>query len=167
MPKLTLPKFKGHVTKWGSFWDLYSSAIHNYNEISKIEKFNYLKSLLEGPALRVIQGLALTGVNYDSAILKYRFGRPQHIIKAHMDEILKIQACTGERLASLRFAYDLFSVHIRGLQSLGISSDQYGSLLIPIMMAKLPNDIRLEIARKSASGAWKIDDLLNSIKSEV
>ena len=56
-------------------------------------------------------------------------------------------------------AYDSLSVHIRDLQSLGISSDQYGSLLTPIMMVKLPNDIRLEIARKSASGVWKIDDL--------
>ena len=34
-------------------------------------------------------------------------------------------------------------------------------------MAKLPNDIRLEIARKSASGVWKIDELLNTIKFEV
>ena len=65
--KLTLPKLKGQVTKWGSFWDSYSSAIHNNNEISKIGKFNYLNSLLEG-----------TGVNYDSVIeiLKDRLRDP-------------------------------------------------------------------------------------------
>ncbi len=76
LPKLTLPKFKGQVTKWGSFWDSYSSAIHDNSEISKIDKFNYLNSLLEGAALRAIQGLTLTGANYDSAIeiLKDRFG---------------------------------------------------------------------------------------------
>ncbi|XP_028414386.1 uncharacterized protein LOC114537537 [Dendronephthya gigantea] len=34
-------------------------------------------------------------------------------------------------------------------------------------MAKLPNEIRLEIARKSASGVWKINELLNTIKFEV
>jgi hypothetical protein len=34
-------------------------------------------------------------------------------------------------------------------------------------MAKLPNDIRLEIERTSASGVWKIDELLNTIKFEV
>ncbi len=73
--KLTLPKFKGQVTKWGSFWDSYSSSIHDNSEISKINKFNYLNSLLEGAALRAIQGLTLTGANYDSAIqiLKDRF----------------------------------------------------------------------------------------------
>ena len=142
LPKLTLPKFKGQVTKWGSFWDSYSLAIHDNKEISKIDKFNYLNSLLEGAALRAIQGLALTGANYDSAIeiLKERFGKPQQIITAHMDEILKIPLST-DRLSSLRFVYDSLSVHVRGLQSMGISSDQYGSLLIPIIMAKLPNDV--------------------------
>jgi hypothetical protein len=29
LPKLTLPKLKGQVTKWGPFWDSYNSAIHN------------------------------------------------------------------------------------------------------------------------------------------
>jgi hypothetical protein len=129
LPKLTLPKFKGQVTKWGPFWDSYNSAIHSNSVISKIDKFNYLNSLLEGAALRAIQGLTLTAGNYNAALkfLKDRFGRLQKIITAHMDEILKIPACTGERLASLRFVYDSLSVHVRGLQSLGVSSDQYGS----------------------------------------
>lgn len=67
-----------------------------------------------------------------------------------MDEILKIPP-SMEHLRSLRFVYDSLSVHVRGLQSIGISSDQYGSLLIPIIMAKLPNDVRLAIARKASS----------------
>ena len=102
LPKLTLPKFKGQVMKWGSFWDSYSSAIHDNKEISNIDTFNYLNSLLEGAALRAIQGLALTGANYDSAIeiVKERFGKPQQIITAHMDEILKILPST-DRLSSL------------------------------------------------------------------
>ena len=168
LPKLTLPKFKGQVTKWGSFWDSYSSAIHDNKEISKIDKFSYLNSLLEGAALRAIQGLALTGANYNSSIeiLKERFGKPQQIITAHMEEILKIPPST-DRLSSLRFVCDSLSVHVRGLQSMGISSDQYGSLLIPIIMAKLPNDVRLAIARKASSNVWKIDELLNTIKFEV
>ena len=62
LPKLTLPKFKGQVTKWGSFWVSYSSAIHDNKKISNIDKFNYLNSLLEGAALQGIQGLALTGL---------------------------------------------------------------------------------------------------------
>ena len=169
LPKLSLAKFKGEVTKWNTFWDSFESAIHNNNDISKIDKFNYLNSLLEGTALRAIQGLTLTGANYDAAIeiLRDRFGQPQQIITAHMDELLKIPASTGDRLSSLRFIYDKISVHVRALASLGVSSDQYGSLLIPIVLSKMPGDIRLQIARQTKKDAWKIDDLLQIIKFEL
>jgi hypothetical protein len=127
--------------------------IHKNDVITKVDKFSYFSSLLEGTALRAIQGLNLTNANYDAAveILQDRFGRSQHVIAAHMDEILKVQACTGEKLSSLRYVYDKISVHVRGLASLGVSSEHYGSLLIPIIMSKLPSDIRLQIARKARS----------------
>ena len=46
--------------------------------------------MLEGVALRAIQGLTLTGASYDPAIeiLKEWFGKHQQIITARMDEIL-------------------------------------------------------------------------------
>jgi hypothetical protein len=146
-----LVKFKGQITKWNTFWDSFESAIHNNQDISKIDKFNYLNSVLEGPALRAIQGLTLTGANYDAAIdiLKDRFGRTQQIITAHMDELLKISGCTGDRLTSLRFVYDKIRAHVQGLATLGVSSEMYGSWLIPIIMSKMPNDIRLEIENRN------------------
>ena len=63
-------------------------------------------------------------------------------------KILKIQVSTDGRLSSLRYLYDKISVNVRGLASLGISSDQYGSIFIPIVMSKLSGDVRLQIARK-------------------
>jgi hypothetical protein len=153
LPKLTLPKFKGDVTKRNTFWDSYESMIHKNDVITKVDKFSFFSSLLEGTAQRAIQGLNLTNANYDAAveILQDRFGRPQHVIAAHMDEILKVQACTGEKLSSLRYVYGKISVHVRGLASLGVSSEHYGNLLIPIIMSNLPSDIRLQIARKARS----------------
>ena len=169
LPKLVLPKFRGDITTWMGFWDSFKSAVHDNASLSKIDKFNYLRSLLEGAASRAIQGLALSSDNYDSAveILEQRFGKTQQIISAHMEEILKLQPCLTDRPLSLRFLYDKLSVHVRGLSSLGVSSQEYGSLLIPIIMSKLPNEIRLEIARKSTNEVWKIDELLDTIKGEV
>ena len=106
--------------------------------------------------------LFLSSDNYDSAveILEQRFGQTQQIISAHMEEILKLQPCQTDRPSSLRFLYDKLSVHVRGLASLGVSPQEYGSLLIPIIMSKLPNEIR----RKSTNEVWKIDELLDTIK---
>ena len=169
LPKLNLPKFKGDVTSFTTFWEIFESAIDKNEGLSDIDKFHYLHSLLEGPASRAIQGLALTSANYKTSIeiLKQRFGRPQQIISSHMDELLKVPICSDGKASSMRLVYDRINTNIRGLESLGIKSDQYGSLLIPIIMSKLPSETRLIIARNSEHDVWKIDDLMKTILSEV
>lgn len=59
-PKLMLPKFRGDVTAWTTFWDSFKAAVHDNTELTKINKFNYLTSFLEGVAAHSIQGLTLT-----------------------------------------------------------------------------------------------------------
>ena len=99
LPKLELHKFKGSVMSWTPFWDTLKSAVHENPSLSKIDKFNYLHSLLEGAASQVIQGLPLTDSNYDTAVslLQERFGDPQTILSPHMDELLKLPKCTVDR----------------------------------------------------------------------
>ena len=99
--------------------------------------------------------------------MQVHFGKPQMIISAHMDEILKTQACTDGRIGTLRYVFDKISLHVRGLVSPGVSPEQYGSPLNLIIMSKLPSDGRLEIARQSSSEVWKINELLETIKAEI
>ena len=85
-----------------------------------------------------------------------------------MYELIKITPCHNvDRPTSLRYVFDQLSVHTRGQASLGASPEQYGSMLIPIIMSKLPNKIRLHVARNSTDELWKIEDLLLTIKKEV
>ena len=56
LPKLSLLKFNGEITKFRTFWDSFQSAVDNNPNLTPIEKFNYLYSLLEGPGLQAIQG---------------------------------------------------------------------------------------------------------------
>ena len=76
LPKLALSR------EWTGFWDSYETAVHDNPLLSPIDKFNYLNTLLQGPAARAIHGLALTSANYNHAIavLKERFGKPQRVI---------------------------------------------------------------------------------------
>lgn len=85
-----------------------------------------------------------------------------------MDELLKLPTCTeSDRPNTLRSIYDKINVHVRGLSSLGIDSEQYGGLLVPVIMSKLPQNLRLRMARGVKSSVWKIDELLAVIKTEV
>ena len=85
-----------------------------------------------------------------------------------MDELLKLQPCNGKKSSQLlRYIYDKVSVNVRGLEALGVQSEQYGSLLIPVIMSKLPADVRLQIARSTQNDVWVINDLLARIQREV
>ena len=52
LPKLVLPKFRGDITTFSTFIDSFESAMDKNPELSVIDKFNYLSSLVEGPAAR-------------------------------------------------------------------------------------------------------------------
>jgi hypothetical protein len=56
LPKLPLKKFSGNLTDWQSFYDSYKAAVHTNDSLSKVDKFNYLKSLVEGPAVQQSHG---------------------------------------------------------------------------------------------------------------
>lgn len=60
--KLQLHPFSGELTQWTSFWDSFDYA---NEQLTDIEKFNYLNSLLERSAKEVTySGFALTATNY-------------------------------------------------------------------------------------------------------
>jgi len=89
-------------------------CMHSNTQLSTTDKFNYLNSLLEGPAARSIKGLTLTESNYSSAIdlLKERFGKTQKIIDAHADELMKILTCLIDKPHMLRSVYDQINVGV-------------------------------------------------------
>ena len=48
-----------------------------------------------------------------------------------------------------------------------MSSHQYGSLLITVIMSKLPHEIRIQVARNTAREVCEMSDLLEVIRQEV
>ena len=125
--------------------------------------------MLEGLAAKSIQCLALSEANYEAAIaiLQDRFGKTQQIISAHIDELLRLFSCSGDRISQCRLIYDKISINIHGLESLGIKSDQYGSFLIPVIMSTLPLEVCLQVARLTTGDMWEVEELLQLIKREV
>ena len=94
LPKLYLKKFGGDLAKWLTFWDVFESAIHNNPSLSPVDKFNYLKSVVESTAAEAIVGLTLTAVN-TIATLTLRFGNKQLIVNQHMKILLNVEAVSS------------------------------------------------------------------------
>ena len=84
-----------------------------------------------------------------------------------MDILLHLDPVVSTSARALRHLYDRIGANIRGLKSLGIDSKTYGSLLSPVLLSKLPPDIRLMASREIPEGDWTLDALLAILEREV
>ncbi len=169
LPKITLPRFNGDITRFYSFWQSFESSIDKNDSLTPVDKFNYLVNILEGEAFRVIQGLEIIEENYDHAkeTLHERFGHKQKIVQVHMESLLNLQYSPNDTVAQLRQIFDNINIHIRGLESLGVKQENYGSLLILVVMKRMPKDVALQVSRETKSDIWSMKDILGIIRKEI
>lgn len=64
----------------------------------------------------------------------------------------------------LRSFYDQLESSIRILESPGDTQEKYGSLLVPIVPPKLPQEIRKHLARENGSDKWMLVDLRRALQ---
>ena len=170
LPKLTLPKFSGDPLQWSEFWEPFDALVHS-TELTDIVKFTYLSTLLEGEAKATVSGLKLTAANYDCAIklLRDRYGRPQRIISSHIQEMLQLSVpqSQGNRVAGLWQCYNQLHAHVRSLDALNVTGAQYGVVLTPLVLSRLPNDLRLEWAREGENHEDDLEFLLEFLGNEI
>ena len=168
LPKLHIQPFDGNPLEWLTFWDSYSNAVHNNHELNNIDKMNYLKGLITSNAARTISGPPMTSQNYEKAIemLKERLGRKQVLINAHMESLSKISAPSTE-VQQLRKFHDSCESNIRALETLGVQTDSYGSLLIQILLKKLPEQLRCTILRTNPLADCSLNDLRTALCHEI
>lgn len=139
LPKLQLPKFKGEVTEWQSFWEQYNAHI-GCTDMPDISKFAYLLSLLEGEAKVCVQGL--------NGSIPVKSKGPKYV----------------SRLWSMR---DEILTHIRSLEALNVSGKQCETFLTPIILSRLPSEIRMEWARRGAGRESDLEWLLKFLQEEI
>ena len=73
----------------------------------------------------------------------------------------------AKTLSNFRSVYDQINIHIRGLEALGVNADQCGSLLVQIVMSRLPNQISLQIFRHTSQDVWTLGDLLDLLVIDI
>ncbi|KAH7936939.1 hypothetical protein HPB49_006449 [Dermacentor silvarum] len=106
LPQLELMKFDGNRKKCHHFCTQFSTAVHNNEELSTADKFNYLSTLLSGAAASAISGLQATEECYKDAIdiLKKRFGDEIIIVQDHIRSLLDLRPISSS--FELRDLYD-------------------------------------------------------------
>jgi len=169
LPKLNLPSFGGDIMEWLSFQDAFENMIISNKKLKNIDRFNYLKSQLKGVAADAVAGVLVTDANFTTAwdILKQRFGRKSVIIRAHIKHLLNLPQIIELNINKLRKFLTSVEVNVRGLASLGVTTDAYSIFLIQIILYRLPEEINRSWFRHDSNDDLGVDDFIKFLSREL
>ena len=98
LPKLELTKFGGKIHLWQEFWDGFCSSVQENDDLANVDKFKYVRSLLEELAKSVVAGIPLTSSDYAAMkLLQDRYGDPVVIQRAHINQLVYLSPVYSER----------------------------------------------------------------------
>ena len=169
-PTINLPTFDGNPMDYQTFIDSFTSSIDNDDDLSKIDKFTYLKGALRGKAKNAIEGLRTTAENYDEAIslLKTRFGDKKFLISTFFKAILDLNPVTDcSDISKLRDLYDAIEINVRNLKTLGITSESFAPVIIPTILSKIPEAICHEVMKINRESDWDFHAVVEKFQNEV
>ena len=102
-----------------------------------------MHSFICDEAREKISGLAPTSSNYKTAvdILQKRYGNTQELISSFMNKFVTLaKVKNGKDIKGLWKLLDQTESSIRNLSSLDLTTDRYGTLLVPLINDKLPDN---------------------------
>ena len=81
--------------------------------------------------------------------------------------MIKLDPIIQPSVKEMRTLHDTIENNVRALRSLGINYEHFGHLLVPIMLEKLPNTMKLPISRKLEKENWNKEQFLSAINHEI
>ncbi|GFX40835.1 integrase catalytic domain-containing protein [Trichonephila clavipes] len=138
----------------------------------ELYKFGVQSTKIKSEARELIESFPITNENYPLAIesLVERYGRNELLIDFYVRELLKLvlNNATKKKQASLSGLYNKLSTQLQALSSLGITTDQCGIILYPLVESALPTHTlhSFERQRKNNETAT-LDSIVSFLKSEM
>ncbi len=169
LPTLNLPKFNGNLKMWPTFFDCFRNTVHDDPDISPVEKFRHLLSLLEDEPFKLVKSLPLSDANYRTAydMLVKRYQNKRLIATHALTCILTFNLKSNSNAKELRKLLDNFSEGLSILKNLGSQVDKLSDfLLLNTLLQKLEDKIRTEfevaVTKKEIPS---IDDLIKFLET--
>eukprot|EP00794_Sanderia_malayensis_P012188 gene12188-biopygen9724 len=76
----------------------------------------------------------------------------------------------GERnVTKLRLLYDKVETHFRGLEAQEVDQTSYSSIVVPVILDKIPENVRYNMIRSSSSDhlEWNMKEMLTALEREL
>lgn len=142
-----LPLFSGIPEEWPAFYgSLYETTV-TY-EYTNLENLLRLQRALQGNAKKAVESMLVHPDNVANVVeeLKFRFGRPELIVKSQLDQIRKLPKMTEDNYSQLIE----FSTRIRNfvafMRSAKAEFQLYNPQLLEELVSRLPSQRRMDWA---------------------
>lgn len=137
LPQAKLPTFSGKLEEWMSFRDTFNTMIHQRDDLTNVEKLQYLESVVTDEALCKIQVFSITDDNYERAwdLLHKSYQNERALISRHLILLLRLPIQEKENYKGLITLADVSQQHVQSLISLGVNVST--EILVAIIEEKL------------------------------
>uniref|UniRef100_A0A8D9F9Y3 Peptidase A2 domain-containing protein n=1 Tax=Cacopsylla melanoneura TaxID=428564 RepID=A0A8D9F9Y3_9HEMI len=168
LPQINIPVFSGSYENFSSFHSLFKTLVHAQPGLTTIEKYSYLRSLLSGSALAVIQEFSFSENNYLLAYqtLVDQFSNKRVVANHICNKLWSFKPLTHD--AQLKSFLDTFHVSVESFKAVGIS--ETGDFLLLFMALRVLDSS----TRQAFENSWigkaavpKYKDLLEFVRGRV
>ncbi|GFS73992.1 DUF1758 domain-containing protein [Trichonephila clavipes] len=171
LPTLSLPIFSGVTEERLAFSDLVEAAVSNNNDLTGVQKLQYLKGSLRSDALKIINYLSVTNDNFEIAwkLLKDRYFNKREIMSSLIKKFINITPLSGESSPQILNLIDSTKKFVRMLESLEYQIDPTSdTLLMHMILFKLDPNSRTWFERTFSTDVIpRLDELLQFLATQA
>lgn len=165
LPRINIQPYDGRdISSFQPFMNLFSAIIDKDTKLTSIEKMYYVKTLLKGELLQIIEGLPVSNDSYKSALqlLNKRYCNPCLVISTHINTLLDMPSIQRGTALQLREITAKIRQQLSALENLKQPTDKWDAVLLCIITRKLdPLTVRLFHSEKDyATIMPSLNDLL-------
>ena len=84
-----------------------------------------------------------------------------------MNNLIKLDPIIQPSVKEMRKLHNTMESNVQALRNLGMNYEHFGHLLVPVILEKLPNTIKLQISPKLGKENWNIEQFLSAINQEI
>ncbi|KMQ82728.1 hypothetical protein RF55_22041 [Lasius niger] len=169
LQNIQLKPFNGILKEYIGFRQQFRIAVEENENLTDVEKFIYLKSLLTENANEMIDGLEVKGESFKIAleILEKNFGNEEKMIKFHINKIIQLGRVTdSNNLIQLRRLLNSVNIHLRNLNTLKVNPE--AKFIIPILQQLFPEDMQILYKRQQKTEEEEsVEEMLNFFEKEL
>ncbi|VDP14116.1 unnamed protein product [Heligmosomoides polygyrus] len=160
---IPIPKFKGDIWEWDTFWTSFSHNVHSRN-IDDLYKLNYLLEALQGDALESAKQFEVSGSTYSLVVahLKQKYGNKQALVECLLRKLQSAKSRSTRLVDQETLCEQLFSI----VSQLKLKNEHVdNTFLQKQLLAKFSVDVQRHILREKArcdEEEWNTMKLLSS-----